>query len=293
MCVHKSENGHACYSPAHDRYEYCLRHLEYLTDNNVKPIVFQIFVDELGVDLEELTPGAHFKDDLGADSLDIPELVMRLEEVFGIDIPSEIPKEMLTVGGAVKWVTDKLLSEEKYLLDPAPKLEEVDQKVSSSEGTADRRLKQILETPLFQDYFAKTKLEGERVKNLFQIITKNNRIYHVTTVPEFVGERLAYVYIFLLGRSRIYLFKLQHKSITFQSASLSELRLSYEILFGDDHEISEVIVSSRSPQHIQTTDDESAGDENIYNSSFEFKDSEGIEGALAFLSKYLEHVKER
>ncbi|MDK2925579.1 MAG: acyl carrier protein, partial [Bacillota bacterium] len=51
--------------------------------------VKEIIVDQLGVDEEAVTPEASFVDDLGADSLDIVELVMALEEEFGIEIPDE------------------------------------------------------------------------------------------------------------------------------------------------------------------------------------------------------------
>jgi acyl carrier protein len=51
--------------------------------------VKQIIVEQLGVDEAEVTPNAHFVDDLGADSLDIVELVMAFEEAFEIEIPDE------------------------------------------------------------------------------------------------------------------------------------------------------------------------------------------------------------
>ena len=56
---------------------------------SVEEKVKQIIVEQLGVDEAEVTPTASFVDDLGADSLDIVELVMALEEAFEIDIPDE------------------------------------------------------------------------------------------------------------------------------------------------------------------------------------------------------------
>ncbi|MBC7797549.1 MAG: acyl carrier protein [Pyrinomonadaceae bacterium] len=64
----------------------------------------QIIVDELGVDEAEVTPNARFIDDLGADSLDLVELVMRFEEEFGIEIPDEDAEKIQTVGDAYTYV---------------------------------------------------------------------------------------------------------------------------------------------------------------------------------------------
>ena len=60
-----------------------------MADQEIENKVKQIIVDELGVDENEVTPNARFIDDLGADSLDTVELVMRFEEEFGIEIPDE------------------------------------------------------------------------------------------------------------------------------------------------------------------------------------------------------------
>ncbi|MCB1160456.1 MAG: acyl carrier protein [Leptospiraceae bacterium] len=66
-----------------------------------------IIVEQLGVDESEVTPEAHFIDDLGADSLDTVELVMALEEEFGIEISDEDAEKIQTVGDVAKFI-DKL-----------------------------------------------------------------------------------------------------------------------------------------------------------------------------------------
>lgn len=66
--------------------------------------VKDIIVDRLGVDAEKVTPEASFKDDLGADSLDIAELVMELEDEFDMEIPDEDAEKINTVGDAVKYI---------------------------------------------------------------------------------------------------------------------------------------------------------------------------------------------
>ena len=69
--------------------------------------VRSIIAEQLGVKLEEVTPQASFIDDLGADSLDTVELVMALEEEFGIEIPDEEAEKMVTVGDAMKYIEEK------------------------------------------------------------------------------------------------------------------------------------------------------------------------------------------
>jgi acyl carrier protein len=64
----------------------------------------QIIVDELGVDENEVTPNARFIDDLGADSLDTVELVMRFEEEFGIEIPDEDAEKIQSVRDAYNYI---------------------------------------------------------------------------------------------------------------------------------------------------------------------------------------------
>ena len=66
--------------------------------------VKQIIVEQLGVDEAEVTPTASFVDDLGADSLDIVELVMALEEAFELDIPDEDAEKILTVQQAIDYI---------------------------------------------------------------------------------------------------------------------------------------------------------------------------------------------
>jgi len=65
-----------------------------------------IIVEQLGVEEEEITMNSSFIEDLGADSLDIVELVMALEEEFEIVIPDEDAEKIRTVGQAVKYIQD-------------------------------------------------------------------------------------------------------------------------------------------------------------------------------------------
>ncbi len=66
--------------------------------------VKEIIVEQLGVDPDQVSPEASFVDDLGADSLDTVELVMALEEEFGIEIPDEDAEKIATVGSAINYI---------------------------------------------------------------------------------------------------------------------------------------------------------------------------------------------
>ncbi|MFI5358850.1 MAG: acyl carrier protein [Halanaerobiales bacterium] len=70
--------------------------------------VVDIIVEELGVDPEEVTPEASFIDDLGADSLDVVELVMAFEEEFDLEIPDEDAENIKTVQDAVDYIEENL-----------------------------------------------------------------------------------------------------------------------------------------------------------------------------------------
>jgi len=69
-----------------------------------------VIAEQLGVKPEEVTEQAKFVDDLGADSLDTVELVMALEEEYGVEIPDEDAEKLTTVGEAIKYIEEKAAS---------------------------------------------------------------------------------------------------------------------------------------------------------------------------------------
>ena len=73
--------------------------------SNIAEKVKGIIVEQLGVDEDQVTENAAFVDDLGADSLDQVELVMALEEEFGIEIPDEDAEKIARVKDAVSYIT--------------------------------------------------------------------------------------------------------------------------------------------------------------------------------------------
>jgi acyl carrier protein len=78
------------------------------TEDEAVPVVEekvkQIIVDQLGVEPSEVTPKASFVEDLGADSLDRVELIMALEETFGVEIPDDDAEKISTVQDAIDYI---------------------------------------------------------------------------------------------------------------------------------------------------------------------------------------------
>ncbi|MFU2209034.1 acyl carrier protein [Desulfovibrio sp. JY] len=69
--------------------------------------VKEIIVDQLGVDAGEVNPDAKFVDDLGADSLDLTELIMAMEEEFGVEISDEDAQQLQKVQDAISFIEKK------------------------------------------------------------------------------------------------------------------------------------------------------------------------------------------
>jgi acyl carrier protein len=78
----------------------------FMADKPIDQRVRDIIVEQLGVKPDQVTPEAKFIEDLGADSLDTVELIMALEEEFGIEVPDEQAEKLLTVGDVVKYIEE-------------------------------------------------------------------------------------------------------------------------------------------------------------------------------------------
>ncbi len=77
-----------------------------MASQDITTRVQQLVAEHLGVDVAEAKPEASFIDDLGADSLDIVELVMAFEEEFGVEIPDDAAEKIATVGDAVAYISE-------------------------------------------------------------------------------------------------------------------------------------------------------------------------------------------
>jgi acyl carrier protein len=81
-----------------------------MSNSEIENKVKQAIVDKLGVEESKVTTEASFINDLGADSLDTVELVMKFEEDFDIKIPDEDAEKIQTVGNAIEYINSKLAS---------------------------------------------------------------------------------------------------------------------------------------------------------------------------------------
>jgi acyl carrier protein len=77
-----------------------------MSDKPIDQRVKDIIVEQLGVKPEQVVPTAKFIEDLGADSLDTVELVMALEEEFGIEVPDDQAEKLQSVGDVLKYVEE-------------------------------------------------------------------------------------------------------------------------------------------------------------------------------------------
>ena len=77
-----------------------------MADKTIEQRIKDIIIEQLGVTADQVTPEAKFIEDLGADSLDTVELVMALEEEFGLEIPDDEAEKLQSVGDVIKHVED-------------------------------------------------------------------------------------------------------------------------------------------------------------------------------------------
>ncbi len=75
-----------------------------MADNNLEQRLKKMIAEQLGVDEAQVVPSASFADDLQADSLDQVELIMSIEEEFGVEIPDEEAEKIATVGDAMAYL---------------------------------------------------------------------------------------------------------------------------------------------------------------------------------------------
>lgn len=76
----------------------------FLTENSTFTKISQMIIERFGVDEEKVTRELKFQEDLGADSLDVVELIMEMEDVFGIQISDEDAEKITTIGDAVDYI---------------------------------------------------------------------------------------------------------------------------------------------------------------------------------------------
>lgn len=292
-CVGRADDGGPCPEDAHARYEYCLLHLEEATREHVRGKVFDIVTRQLGANRDEVTEQAAIVDDLGADSLDVTDLIMAFEEEFRLSLQGRrIEAEIKTVGDAIRRIADFLIMKGSYGprraqgLAPAPPPRP--QRQAGEGGRAKEACltaDQVACSPLFRKYFDKLGLDAGEMARIFRAGVGRNLIYHVTPIRKKNEDgTLKLVDVLLLGRSNIYHFLLRRGPVWFEWAPLSDLIITYEIFFDEAGKISRVEVASRS----HSTQGVSEG--SLRNTELKFVGSQ-ISGALKFLSKFVTHTE--
>jgi acyl carrier protein len=78
-----------------------------MAEKSIEEKVKDIIVEQLSVNPEQVTTEAKFIEDLGADSLDVVELVMAFEEQFGVEVPDEDAEKLMSVGDVIKYIEEK------------------------------------------------------------------------------------------------------------------------------------------------------------------------------------------
>ena len=78
-----------------------------MTDDKLKKEVISTVAEQLGVDVEEVTEGKSFIEDLNADALDLTEMIMTLEEKFNVEIADEQAEKLKTVGDVLSFISSK------------------------------------------------------------------------------------------------------------------------------------------------------------------------------------------
>src|SRR5205807_4924611 len=89
------------------RYRGRTEQPNFMADKSIEEKAKDIIVEQLGVNPEQVTPQASFIEDLGADSLDIVELVMAFEEEFSVEVPDEDAEKLQTVGDVIKYIQER------------------------------------------------------------------------------------------------------------------------------------------------------------------------------------------
>jgi acyl carrier protein len=104
--LNKNANSFTCGATA-GGVSVALQPKNFMAEKSIEEKVKDIIVEQLGVNPEQVTPTASFIEDLGADSLDIVELVMAFEEEFSVEVPDEDAEKLQTVGDVMKYIEEK------------------------------------------------------------------------------------------------------------------------------------------------------------------------------------------
>ena len=296
-CAFRTPHGAECLNQAVEGHEYCHYHLGPPSPENVRDWVVTFISYEVGEDPVYVSEQSRLIDDLGADSIDVVEIIMSLEEALTVEISDEESEGLQSVGDFISCVT-KYVGKVRSVTPSTAPLIDIE---ARNDRHSERILNRIIHSELFRSYYEALELDEEEVVRLFRRVMGNRFIYHVTPAVVYKDEAKQEpecVHLFLLGRHNLFYFKLLHRSVKFEWSALKDLRLSYEVILDDNNKISMISVTSSSavaphdanPHDTSSSDGRCDAEVSLHNVFFDFVGDE-IEGALEFLDKYLTNLE--
>lgn len=278
-CQFTKASTNQCTSICESGWDYCLEHLTLLTRINVREVVLAIVSEQMGVDSSSLEDTTLFIEDLDADSLDIPELVMEFEDEFDLSISNEDLSKLSTFGDAHKYISRRLIEKACFLLNANCDISKLIAGVRSSSTAKSRQLTAILKSQLFQDYFYHLAIPEAHLNQLITQTLGCQWIEHVTTVPDWsTKNKLSSVSIILLTQRSFIHLGLTQNQVAAQYFELNDVFLQARYVFNSDGTIESIEVEFLLPPGKRLG--------KLNNGSFTFREAAGISGAIAFLEKY-------
>lgn len=277
-CVFAFE-GTKCQAVAEKGQSYCKDHLIALTEHFIREAVFDAIVEHIGTERSQITLNSYFFDELGADSLDVVELVMCFEELFGFEMNGEMAERILSVSDAVEVIRDHLLSADAYLVS-MPDVSRAIQAIKSKADASNRQIAKIVDSPFFRDIFGGFGLDGHVMARIFRGHLGGAWIEHVTTVPEFQDNMPSVAHIFFLTKRRLFYYRLRRSSVTSLTAPLGTTQLVATYATNEHGAIKSIRTSVTAEGYDPARFDGT-------NLEFSFNEEHGVEEAMKFIDKYL------
>ena len=275
-CCYINANKRRCRKRVHEQH-YCSEHLQLLTKLHVTQGVNDIVCEQMGAVMSEITPETTFVDDLNADSLDIVELVMEMEDEFDLSVPDEDIETISTIRDACDYIIDLLLTDGKYIINPTRPARSVAEAIRQDKTKCRRRLMKILENELFQDYVNQLSLSQKSTSEWITKLLRDRWVEHVTTIPVLNREKqMTAVHLMFLFKNAMDHIILYRKKMFFREVHLRDLDVEPEYIFDSEGKVREIVVNVRVYQQ---------GD--LDTPRFVFK-GDLVEATQDFIEKYLQ-----
>ncbi len=280
-CSFDIDDQHRCQNNANPGFKYCLEHLELLTRIHTKTAIYHCLSEQLGIDIAVIEDSFTISKQLGADSLDLVELVMALEELFDMEVPDKDSEKLITVRDVFTYAYSRLLYVKKYVTHPFSDILNAYQKVKNKESCIKREIITIVNSDLFLDYTRQLGINTNQLATLIVDTIGNNWIEHVTTVPQFKNKSFSGAHIILLSKKNLFYFFLEYKSIEVRKFHLNDFSLKSISKYNRNNEVESIKIFFFYQMN---------GDE--LEIELDFENHIGVSGANIFLKKYYKFEEE-